>query len=104
MVWGGKRRLCYCSYMYLNCGCTLVCFVLSLSIWIWPFAFFPLVRFAMFGYGSCGFWSGLDGLVWYFVYGLALFCFVCSTFLSPGRLSDIVIVWDGGGVLLFLTM
>jgi hypothetical protein len=90
--------------MSFNRGCTLVCLVSVFVYMDMALCFFPLVRFAMFGCGSCGFWSGLDGLVWYLVYGLALFCFACSTFLSPGRLSDIVIVWDGGGVLLFLTM
>jgi hypothetical protein len=48
------------------------------------FCFFPLVGFARFGCGSCGFWFGLDGLddpVWYLVYCFVLFCFACSTFL-----------------------
>jgi hypothetical protein len=56
-------------------------------------------------------WPGLVWMVWFGIVSIVSFCpvssrfvFDYSIFLSPGRLSDIVIVWDGGGVLLFLTM
>lgn len=71
------------------------------------FCFFPLVGFARFGCGSCGFWFGLDGLddpVWYLVYCFVLFCFACSTFLL--RVGYLILLLFGmvAALLLFLTM
>jgi hypothetical protein len=83
MVLGGKRRLCYCSSMYLNRGCTLVCFVLSIWIWIWPFAFSPLLD--SLGLGVALVASGLVWMVWLIrsgILSIVLSCLVLLVLLS----------------------